>query len=307
MAQSRIIISTKPAVKPSVGMLLCGSDCASGINSSTTTYIIAPAAKDSKYGRAGVIVEISSIVNKLAMGSTIPDNAPIANALALCIPSEYNGIDSTAPSGKFCRAIPIANAHAADIGIVEPSAKADAKITPTAMPSGMLCKVTAIDNIVLRCHCLLGESPSGVSAPMCKCGISVSSNNRNNIPATNPTAAGSHSLRPALTDISIDGKMSDHMLAATITPDAKPSSSFLTLAAISVRSKNTMAEPNKVPRKGSNRIGNMLCIGKCRVVYRSTLLIDAPCLTIYVPGSNVWSVALRSSAVHCAITVPDSV
>lgn len=44
-AESRIIISTKPAVKPSVGILLWGSVWASGINSSTTTYIIAPAAK----------------------------------------------------------------------------------------------------------------------------------------------------------------------------------------------------------------------------------------------------------------------
>ena len=44
-AQSNIIISTKPTVKPNVGRLLCGSACDSGINSSTTTYIIAPAAK----------------------------------------------------------------------------------------------------------------------------------------------------------------------------------------------------------------------------------------------------------------------
>ena len=44
-AQSKIIISTKPTVKPKVGRLLCGSACDSGINSSTTTYIIAPAAK----------------------------------------------------------------------------------------------------------------------------------------------------------------------------------------------------------------------------------------------------------------------
>ena len=50
-AQSKIIISTKPAVKPNVGILLCGSACDSGISSSTTTYIIAPAAKAKRYGK----------------------------------------------------------------------------------------------------------------------------------------------------------------------------------------------------------------------------------------------------------------
>ena len=42
------------------------------------------------------------------------------------------------------------------------------------------------------------------------------------MPATKPTAAGIHSLPPASTDISIAGKINDQILAATITPDAKP-------------------------------------------------------------------------------------
>ena len=97
----------------------------------------------------------------LAIGSTIPDNAPIANALPLPIPSEWRGMERIAPSGKFCIAIPIANAHAADIGIILPSAMALASITPTAIPSGILCRVTATESMVVRFHWQLRVNPSG--------------------------------------------------------------------------------------------------------------------------------------------------
>ena len=39
---------TKPIATPIVPILECSPFCDSGINSSTTTYIIAPAAKDKK-------------------------------------------------------------------------------------------------------------------------------------------------------------------------------------------------------------------------------------------------------------------
>ncbi len=50
-AISNIIIITNPIATPIVPMLVCSPDWASGINSSTTTYIIAPAANDNRYGR----------------------------------------------------------------------------------------------------------------------------------------------------------------------------------------------------------------------------------------------------------------
>ena len=50
---------------------------------------------------------------------------------------------------------------------VASSAMADARMTPTAIPSGILCSVTAILNIVLRCHCFLGDRPSGDLASRC--------------------------------------------------------------------------------------------------------------------------------------------
>ena len=40
----------KPAMTPIVPTLECSPKCAAGINYSTTTYIIAPAAKDRSQG-----------------------------------------------------------------------------------------------------------------------------------------------------------------------------------------------------------------------------------------------------------------
>lgn len=46
--------------------------------------------------------------------------------------------------------------------------------------------------------------------------------------------------------------MSDQTDAATITPDAKPSRIFCSMAGISLCIKNTNAEPSAVPRNGIN-------------------------------------------------------
>ena len=50
--------------------------CASGINSSTTTYIIAPAAKDKQIGNIVCIIWIVKPAITPAMGSTIPERLP---------------------------------------------------------------------------------------------------------------------------------------------------------------------------------------------------------------------------------------
>ena len=82
-------------------MFECSPACDSGISSSTTTYIIAPAANDKKKGNIGVIEFISNIVSIAAIGSTIPDNAPYKNAFGFDVPSLLSGIEIIAPSGKF--------------------------------------------------------------------------------------------------------------------------------------------------------------------------------------------------------------
>ena len=93
-------------------MLDCFCVFAPGISSSDTTYIIAPAANDSKNGITGVNKFVSSIVSIAAIGSTIPDSVPIINDVVFLYPSLFSGIDIIAPSGKFCIAIPIDRASA---------------------------------------------------------------------------------------------------------------------------------------------------------------------------------------------------
>lgn len=46
------------------------------------------------------------------------------------------------------------------------------------------------------------------------------------------------------------GNMSDHIDAATITPEAKPNSVFSKRAGMDLRIRNTKADPIVVPRKG---------------------------------------------------------
>ena len=58
------------------------------------------------------------------------------------------GRDTAAPSGKFCRPMPRARATAP--ANAPPSRAATEKLRPTAMPSGMLCRVTASTIMVVR-------------------------------------------------------------------------------------------------------------------------------------------------------------
>ena len=115
-------------------MFECSPDCDSGISSSTTTYSIAPAAKESKYGRIVPTNPVKSIVIIAPIGSTIPDNIPYINAFVFETPSDLSGIEIIAPSGKFCIAIPIASARAPVKVIPAFPFKAPAKDIPTAIP-----------------------------------------------------------------------------------------------------------------------------------------------------------------------------
>ena len=127
---------------------------------------------------------------------------------------------------------------------------APANTTPTAIPSGRLWMVTARASIAVFDRC--ERKPSGLSVPICRCGVSSSMSNRNPIPNKKPTAAGNTAHLPLLTSISIAGISNDHTEAATITPDAKPNSDFCNRTDISSRIKNTNAEPSIVPNSGIN-------------------------------------------------------
>jgi hypothetical protein len=56
------------------------------------------------------------------------------------------------------------------------------------------------------------------------------------------------------------GRINDHMLAATITPDAKPNRVLWAMGEDAIRrlGKNTMAAPRRVPIKGRSRMGNII-------------------------------------------------
>ena len=94
------------------------------------------------------------------MGSTAPESAPSANAFLREAPSAFNGSETTAPSGKFCIAIPMESANAAESVMATFPESQPAKTMPTAMPSGKLWSVTASVSIVVRLSFALG--PSGV-------------------------------------------------------------------------------------------------------------------------------------------------
>lgn len=59
-ATSRTIISVNPIATPIVPMLECLPFCDSGISSSVTTYIIAPAANERRYGNNGTAIPAKS-------------------------------------------------------------------------------------------------------------------------------------------------------------------------------------------------------------------------------------------------------
>lgn len=75
---------------------------------------------------------------------------------------------------------------------------------------------------------------------------------RNIIPARKPAAAGNHVYISIFSDISIAGIISDHTDAASITPDAKPGSSFSSFLLILFLIRKTIALPDIVPINGIN-------------------------------------------------------
>ena len=78
-AMSRIIIMTKPTMRPRVATSVLPFVCESGINSSTTTKIIAPAAKERAYGRMAVIDKTATAPSRAPTGSTMADMDRIPN------------------------------------------------------------------------------------------------------------------------------------------------------------------------------------------------------------------------------------
>lgn len=79
-----------------------------------------------------------------------------------------------------------------------------------------------------------------------------SSSSRKRIPSQNPIVAGRNDHAPKSAAPSSAGINRLHMLAATITPAAKPLKPFCTFSGKSRLRKKTSAAPSVVPRKGTS-------------------------------------------------------
>ena len=188
-----------------------------------------------------------NMVASAAMGSTSPDAAPQMNAFLGLLPSLRSGTEMIAPSGMFCIAIPIESANApARVRSVSPLSTPP-NTTPTAMPSGMLCRATARIIFIERGRRELG--PSEPQSSTCWWGMTVSSSSRKHTPAAKPASTG-HVLPMPSPTCSSAGCSSDQKLAATITPDAKPSIELFVLSLMPLRIISTIAAPSAVPKKG---------------------------------------------------------
>ena len=104
------------------------------------------------------------MTSKAPTGSTIPLRPPMRKDLMREFPAARIGIEMMAPSGTFWTAIPIAVAIAAAGAIAIPSLIAPATSTPTAIPSGILCIVTAKASMAV--FEIFDFGPSGLSSPM---------------------------------------------------------------------------------------------------------------------------------------------
>ena len=111
-----------------------------------------------------------------------------------------------------------------------------AKSSPTDIPSGMLCSVTAETSSVVRFQPV--GRPSGWSASACRCGRSVSSAMRKATPRRKPPAAGSQPGTPCPSACSMAGLSSDHTLAATMTPAANPRKMWCMRAALAAEEEH---------------------------------------------------------------------
>ena len=171
-----------------------------------------------------------------------------------------------------------------------------ASITPTAMPSGMLCSVTA--SIIMADLPRWQLGPSGSSQSMCRCGTNLSSASRNAMPSRKPPAAGANASLPSCALCSIDGMSSDHTEAATITPEAKPSSALLTRSLRLPLSTNTHAAPSAVPRRGSTIPTNVQMF-----ITESPFSLPLS-FGAFLPGTGVRAAPLRSAVMGGRPCVP---
>ena len=190
------------------------------------------------------------------MGSTIPERLPYRNAFPLLTPSARKGREIIAPSGKFWIAMPRASASA-PVWVMPLTIwdNRPAYTTPTAIPSGILCSVTANTSFTVRDREL--DMPSDSLLSLCRWGMMWSSSRINSTPNQNPTRAGRKASLSMAFDCSMAGIIRLQMEAATMTPAANPVKARSTFQCRLPRIKNTQPAPSTVPIKGIRRACNI--------------------------------------------------
>ncbi len=125
------------------------------------------------------------------------------------MPVARSGMATATPSGKFCSPMPSASATAAGRLAASNPAAAAPKATPTASPSGMLCRVMARTSSRERCQWVWMPSASLFGSPGWRWGSSLSASHRKPQPSRKPAVGGSHEGSGPLSERSIAGASSD--------------------------------------------------------------------------------------------------
>ena len=177
------------------------------------------------------------------------DSCPYQKLFLRESPILRNGNETAIPSGKFWSPIPTASATAPPMLASGSPAATPPNNTPTANPSGMLCRVMAKTNSMVLFNLVWTPSVFSCGKFKCKCGRNLSSANKNNAPIANPAAAGKAFVNPSPGLISMAGASSDQKLAAIITPPVNPS-----IPSRALRFKSFTTKTNEAPSAVTNQV-----------------------------------------------------
>lgn len=207
----------KPKIKPMVPWVLEFPVEYSGINSSITTIIIAPAANDNINGKKFMILFDNNIPNNPPIGSKKPGMDPIKKAFKDWKFSFLRGIDRENPSGKFCKIIEIDKVTAPLKLPFRFWELINEKAIPIEIPS---IKFLSADDKIMRYFFLRDGDIGNLFLKIFK-NISLSIDFSENAPNINPKVIETI-LIELLFSNSVAGISKDQMEDEIIIPDVKP-------------------------------------------------------------------------------------
>ena len=246
--------------------------CDSGISSSTTTKIIAPAAKAERVGQDGLHAEDRQ--RRPTPRRSVPRYRrawPSRKLFRRRMPSRRSGMETAVPSGKFCRPMPMARAIApARRGRGETRghrAEGHAHRQPlgdVVQGDGQHQQDASAASAVLMPSACVGRQPGMQVRQQL---VDHARGKRRPAGSRSPPAASRE--RPDSSAISIAGASSDQKLAAIITPAAKPSMASSTRRLMVLKTK-TRPAPSAVTAQVNSVPARLEGCGSVRTASRST-------------------------------------